>query len=52
MAIFALERVPQVDGPIKIMKVVVNGFCPFDAFCTEIEQAGNLRGDLFGLFEG
>jgi len=26
MAIFALERVPQVDGPIKIMKVVVNGF--------------------------
>jgi len=25
-------------------------FCPFDAFCTEIEQAGNLRGDLFGLF--
>lgn len=32
------------------MKLVVNGICPFDEFCEETEHAGNLRGDLLGLF--
>ena len=51
MSNFALLPVPQIKGTIQYRKLEIDGVCPFDSFCNEIQMTGNLRKQLPGLFQ-
>jgi putative component of toxin-antitoxin plasmid stabilization module len=50
MSTFALLEMPEIQGKISFRKLTVNGVCPFDVFCEEIKEEGNLEKQLIGLF--
>lgn len=47
---FALASMEQVKGKISFKKLVIDGRCPFDDFCDQIEREGNLRKQLVGIY--
>ena len=46
---FALEDIQDVKGQIRFKKLVIDGECPYDAFCKQIGEDGNLKKQLVGI---
>jgi putative component of toxin-antitoxin plasmid stabilization module len=46
---FALADMPEIRGKIKFRKLIVDGVCPYDEFCSEVRHDGNLEKQLAGL---
>ena len=49
MSKFTLADIEGVKGTIKFKKLIVDGRCPYDEFCSQIEQEGNLKKQLIGI---
>ena len=49
MSKFALASMPEVKGPIKFKKLIIDGACQYDEFCDQIMQEGNLKKQLIGI---
>lgn len=49
--IFSLEKVEQVaaDGIIRFFKLAINGKCPFDRFCTEMDKNSRHRSSFSSI---
>lgn len=43
---FALKEISELQGKLKIFKLLVNGSCEYDDFESEIQQEGNLTSEL------
>jgi len=41
MHTFTLEPMGEVRGRIPFFKLVIDGHCPFDAFCDQIQREGH-----------
>src|SRR5690606_261405 len=39
-----------IKGRVHFNKLEIDGLCPFDGFCEEIKQEGNLKGQLITIF--
>jgi len=46
---FALQDIEEIKGVIKFKKLVIDGKCPYDEFCEQIEKDGNLKKQLIGI---
>ncbi len=46
---FVLGDLPEVRGIISFKKLIIDGFCPYDEFCDQIRQEGNLAKQLIGI---
>ena len=46
MNIFALNEISEIDGKLKVFKLLVNGKCEYDEFETQIKTEGNLVSEL------
>ena len=44
-----MASIEVVKGPIKFKKLIIDGRCQYDEFCTQIEQEGNLKKQLVGI---
>jgi putative component of toxin-antitoxin plasmid stabilization module len=47
---FALRKIPEIKGRIPFTMLEVDEACPFEAFCFEIENDGNLKKQLITAF--
>ena len=50
MAKFALQKISLIKGRVHFAKLEVDGLCPFDIFCEEIKNEGNLQSQLNTIY--